>query len=81
MLIIGCDFHPGFQQIAVLDTETGEISRQRLQHQDEARHFYASLPGPALVGIESCGSTQWFERLLEEQGHQLWMGDAARIRS
>ena len=24
MLIIGCDYHPGFQQIAVVDTETGE---------------------------------------------------------
>ena len=25
MVIIGCDFHPGFQQIAMFDTETGEI--------------------------------------------------------
>ena len=24
MMIIGCDFHPGFQQIACLDQETGE---------------------------------------------------------
>ena len=24
MLIIGCDYHPGFQQIALVDTETGE---------------------------------------------------------
>src|SRR5215467_10638582 len=23
MLIIGCDYHPGFQQIAFVDTETG----------------------------------------------------------
>ena len=24
MLIIGCDYHPSFQQIAWVDTETGE---------------------------------------------------------
>jgi transposase len=81
MLIIGCDFHPGFQQIAKLDTETGEVTGHRLQHQEAARQFYAALPTAALVGIESCGSTQWFERLLEQLGHQGWMGDAARIRA
>jgi hypothetical protein len=26
MKIIGCDFHPGYQQIAVLDLATGEIA-------------------------------------------------------
>jgi hypothetical protein len=25
MIIIGCDYHPGFQQIAFVDTETGEL--------------------------------------------------------
>ena len=29
MLIIGCDYHPGFQQIALVDTETGEVSEHR----------------------------------------------------
>ena len=27
MLIIGCDYHPGFQQIAFVDTESGECRR------------------------------------------------------
>jgi hypothetical protein len=27
MLIIGCDYHPGFQQIAFVDTEIGEVRR------------------------------------------------------
>ncbi len=74
MLIIGCDFHPGFQQIAVYDTETAEVSSRRLRHPQEAREFYASLAEPALVGMEAMGFTQWFEALLEELGHQLWMG-------
>jgi hypothetical protein len=33
MIIIGCDYHPGFQQIAFVDTETGEFQEQRLAHQ------------------------------------------------
>jgi hypothetical protein len=24
MMIIGCDYHPGFQQIALVNTETGD---------------------------------------------------------
>ena len=41
MLIIGCDYHPGFQQIAFVDTETGEFGEQRLTHREEAEKFYA----------------------------------------
>ena len=81
MLIIGCDFHPGFQQLAIFDNRTGEIREKRVQNPEEARTFYASIEGRALVGIEACGYTQWFERLLAELGHELWMGDAARIRA
>ena len=43
MLIIGCDYHPGFQQIAFLDTETGELGERRLAHRDEAEQFYRDL--------------------------------------
>src|SRR5215467_8845033 len=81
MLIIGCDFHPGFQQVAIFDKPTGEISGKRLQHPEEARAFYGGLGEPALVGMEACGYTQWFERLLGELGHELWLGDAAQIRA
>jgi transposase len=81
MLIIGCDFHAGFQQVAMLDTSTAEVSRRRLQHPEEAQAFYAALPGPVRVGVEACGKTQWFEQLLTELGHELWIGDAARIRA
>ena len=34
MLIIGCDYHPSFQQIALVDTETGEMQERRLQHRE-----------------------------------------------
>jgi hypothetical protein len=41
MLIIGCDLHTRYQQIAMLDTETGEIVERRLEHENgEARAVY-----------------------------------------
>jgi len=82
MLIIGCDFHSRFQQIAMLDPQTGEMIERRLEHENgEARKFYAGLATPARVGMEATGYAQWFERMLAEQGHQLWVGDAAEIRA
>jgi transposase len=74
--------HTRYQQIAILDTVTGEVVTRRLEHENgEARAFYASLAEPALVGIEATGCTQWFERMLAELGHELWVGDPAEIRA
>jgi transposase len=82
MLIIGCDFHSRFQQIAMLDPATGELTKRRLGHEDgEASKFYAELPGPARVGMETTFHARWFERMLEQHGHELWVGDAAEIRA
>jgi transposase len=82
MKIIGCDFHTRQQQIALLDTETGELVERQLQHEnDEARRFYQALPPPVRVGIEATGYTAWFEQMLSELGHELWVGDAAAIRA
>jgi transposase len=80
MKIIGCDFHPSFQQIAMVDTETGEHTEKKLVR-EEAAEFYRGLSGPVLVGLEACGNTLWLERLLEKLGHELRMGDAAKIRA
>jgi hypothetical protein len=56
--------------IARLDTETGEISTRRLEHENgEARAFYAGLPKPVLIGIEATGYTPWFEGMVAERGH------------
>jgi len=84
MKIIGCDFHPGYQQIAMLDKNTGEVTEKRLTHSnegEEAKKFYSELTGPVLVGLEASGQSQWFERCLAELGHELWIGDAAKIRA
>jgi transposase len=81
MMIIGCDFHPSFQEVAILDNETGELWKKRVNHPEQAREFYASLAAPVRVGMEACGYSQWFERMLGELGHELWVGDAAQIRA
>jgi transposase len=82
MKIVGCDLHTRYQQIAMLDEETGELIERRLEHANgEAREFYTKLAGPVRVGIEATGHTRWFERLLAELRHELWVGDAARIRA
>ena len=82
MLIIGCDFHSRFQQIAMADTETGELIERRLEHRNgEAAKFYTSLQKPVRVGMEATGYAQWFERILAKLGHELWIGDAAAVRA
>jgi transposase len=83
MLIIGCDYHPSFQQIAFVDTETGELKEQRLAHREGAEEFYRALAGTGQqvrVGMEASGHARWFERLLAELQFELWMGDASEIR-
>jgi transposase len=85
MLIIGCDFHPSVQQIAYLNTETGEYKEQRLNHKEgEAERFYRELhqqTDRVRVRIEATGHARWFERLLGELGDELWIGDPAQIRA
>jgi len=82
MTIVGCDFHPGWQQVAVFYPETGEVEERKLTNGDgEAERFYRQLVPPVLVGFEASGSTQWFEELLDQLGHEVWIGDAAAIRA
>jgi transposase len=85
MIIIGVDYHPSVQQIAYVDTETGETCERRLNHSDgEAEHFYRALERRQVsvrVGIEATGHARWFERLLAELKFELWIGNAAEIKA
>lgn len=82
MMIIGCDFHPSFQQIACLDEETGEYGERRLSHREEALAYYRLLVGRQVrVGMEATGNDRWFRRLLAELGHELLVGDASAIHA
>jgi transposase len=67
-----------------MDTETGEVQERRLEHREEAEKFYRDLRvqgAPVRVGMEASGHARWFERLLAELQFELWIGDAAEIRS
>src|SRR3989442_7083524 len=85
MFITGVDYHPSFQQIAFLDQETGECGERRLNHSDgEAEKFYRDLQQRGIsvrVGLEATGYSRWFERLLAELGMEVWIGDAAEIKT
>ena len=82
MMIMGCDYHPSWQQICWLDTATGETGEKKLEHgSGEAEKFYRGLPGAALIGMESTGNGQWFVEMAVAAGHDLWIGDAGKIRA
>src|SRR6202795_3456608 len=85
MIIIGVDYHPSDQYIALVDTETGEYEERRLNHSEgEAEKFYRELAARGVsvrVGMEATGYSRWFERLLAELGIELWIGDAAEIET
>jgi transposase len=83
MIIIGVDFHPEFQQIASVDTDTGEFQEKRLMHREDAEKFYRALAvagQKVRVGMEASGHARWFERLLAEMQFELWIGDATEIQ-
>ena len=82
MMIIGCDFHPSWQQVSWLETETGDCGERKLVHASgDAKLFYGQLAGPVLIGMEATGNSQWFIELVEDLGHEIWIGDAAQIRA
>jgi transposase len=82
VIIIGCDLHTRTQQVAMLDTETGEVVERRLEHENgEAKRFYEGLKEQALVGMESPGFTRWFQEMLSELGPERVVGEAAKIRA
>ena len=82
MTLVGCDLHTRKQHVAVLDTETGETYERQLVHEGSpVEEFYAALPRPVTVGIESTGYSIWFHALMHRLGHTVLVGDAAKIRA
>jgi transposase len=85
MWIIGVDYHPSVQQIAFVNTDTGECGERRLSHREgEAEKFYRELKAAGCrvrVGMEATGHGRWFERLLAELGFELWIGDPTKIKA
>lgn len=75
-LCIGVDFHAHQQTAAWCDTRTGETDTVELKHDlGKVREFYAGLSEPAIVGIEASSRAAWFEKMLFETGHKLFVGN------
>jgi transposase len=65
-----------------MNTETGESEERKLDHASgEAETFYRGLSVGALIGMESTGNCQWFVEMAVKLGHEVWIGDAAKIRA
>ena len=55
-----------------------------MAHREEAEQFYTKLSEQGLkarVGMEASGHSGWFEHLLRELQFELWIGNAAEIRT
>jgi transposase len=81
-IYIGVDFHARQQTVCSLKTDEGVVVTHHLKHQDknEVRAFYQQFSGRVIVGIEASGYSPWFEQLLEDLGHEVWLGNATEIR-
>ena len=63
MIIIGADYHPGFQQIAFVDSETGELNELRLRAPRGSGEVLSRARGPRDESARGDGS-QWARALV-----------------
>jgi hypothetical protein len=64
MIIVRVDFHPEFQQLASVDTDTIEFQEKRLAHREEADRFYRELATRGMkvrLGMEASGHARCFD--------------------
>src|SRR5882672_12849268 len=81
-IYFGVDFHARQQFIKWCDTSDGEVHEQQLFHHalEEVREFYTRFQGEVIVGLEASGYSSWFETMLQQIGHQVWVGNPTEIR-
>lgn len=78
---VAVDFHARDQVVSWCDTADGESHRTKLRHQhDDVRKFYEQFNGEVIVGFEASGYSAWFEQMLAELEHRIWLGNPAEIR-
>lgn len=78
---VAVDFHARDQVVSWCDTADGEVHRTKLRHQhDDVRKFYEQFKGEVIVGFEASGYSAWFEQMLAELEHRIWLGNPAEIR-
>ncbi len=40
----------------------------------------STQPSEVRIRFGACGYSEWFERMLHDLGHEVWVGDATQIR-
>jgi hypothetical protein len=67
-LYIGVDIHARQQTLSYLDTNDGTTGQEELSHErDDIREFYRKFSGEVIIGIEACGYSNWFKRVVSER--------------
>ena len=82
MIELGVDQHKAFSQMAALDTETGVLTQQRMEHDDVEgiRAYVASLGPDVRASLETTGNWYWLTDLLEDEGAQVQLANTTETR-
>ena len=65
--IVGLDIAKNVFQVYVVDLDSGELINKANQH-DQVKEFFANM-ATALIGIDACGTSQYWVRELTQLGH------------
>jgi transposase len=82
-LCVGIDLHKDTMTIAVLDPRSGQVTFIKLacKCRQQIVEFFARLPRPHVVAIESVGFYRWLWELLEPIVQELVLADATQCRA
>ena len=66
-VIVGLDIAKNVFQVHAVDLGTGELITKAIKR-NQLKEFFANM-STALIGIEACGSSQYWARELKQLGH------------
>jgi len=80
---VGIDLHKDTMFVVGLDPATGELLERRIscKCREQIAQFFAALPSPNIVAIESVGFYRWLWDLLEPVVDELVLADATQCRA
>lgn len=76
--IIGIDIAKSVFQVYSCNTQTGEISNVQIKRAKLLEHFVNR--GKCLIGMEACGSSQYWAREFQKLGHTVRLMDPKRVK-
>lgn len=76
---VGVDLAKNRFELAIAQQPGQPLRRERLSRQRFARYF-ANVPA-SLIVMEACGSAHFWGRVLQAQGHEVWLLPAQYVRA